>query len=157
MTESKTRPELVDLQPATVAIVRETVPMNAMAEFFGRAFGETMAVAQAQGVDLAGPPLAVYFSMPAETADVGGGFPTARPVEASGSVTSEALPGGRAAQMVHVGSYDTLAETYDVLVAWMDEHQLRAKPVMWEIYLTEPDDEHPENTLTQIVWPIEQE
>lgn len=154
MSAPTPEPEIVTLEPTPVAVLRETVPMAEMTEYFGRAFQTTMTVAEQQSIALVGPPLAVYYGMPAETADVGGGFPTERLVEASDGVTGDTLPGGRAVQLMHVGSYDTLTNTYDRLMAWVEEQKLQVEPTMWEIYLTEPDPANPDATLTQIVWPI---
>ena len=154
MSAPTPEPEIVTLEPTPVAVLRETVPMAELTEYFGRAFEKTMAVAEQQSIALAGPPLAVYYGMPGETSDLGGGFPTERLVDAYDGVTGDTLPGGRAVQLVHVGSYDGLTQTYDRLMAWIEEQKLSVQPTMWEIYLTEPDPANPEATLTRIVWPI---
>lgn len=146
--------ELVDLEPATVALLRETVRLDALGEYFGRAFNAVAGAAGAQGIPIVGPPLGVYFGMPSETVDVGGGFPTAAPVAPDAGVTAETLPGGRAAQVLHVGTYDAMQATYGRLTAWLAEQGLTPGPVMWESYLSEPDPAHPEATRTLIVWPL---
>ena len=147
-------PEIVTLDPHTVALVRETVAMDQLQEFFPRAFEATARTAGEQGVRLAGPPLGVYFGMPSATVDVGAGFPTDGPVTPDADVQPVTLPGGRAAQVVHEGSYDSMIDTYGRLMAWLGEEGLTPGPVMWEIYLTEPDDAAPEATQTRIVWPL---
>ena len=154
MSEPSTEPEIVSIEPTAVVLVREVVAMNELSTFFGRAFQSSAEAAGEQSVAIGGPPLAVYYSTPTETVDVGGGFPTVGLVEATGSVTSDTLPGGRAAQILHLGSYDSLSETYGRLMTWLDEQGLGVGPVMWEMYLNEPDPENPDNTITQIVWPL---
>ncbi len=154
MSNPSTDPEIVSIEPTPVVVVREVVPMNELSTYFGRAFQASAEAAEQQSVPLVGPPLAVYYSTPTETADIGGGFPTGGLVEATGSVTSDTLPGGRAAQVMHVGSYDSLSETYGRLMTWLDEQGLRPGPVMWEMYLNEPDPDNPDGTMTQIVWPL---
>ena len=65
------------------------------------------------------------------------------------------LPGGRAAQVVHVGSFATLERTYTALQAWMAERGLTPGPVVWERYLSDPATEpDPATWRTLIVWPI---
>lgn len=154
---SPTDPRLATLEPATLAVVRETVPMNALGEFFGRAFSATMAAAQAQGVAVVGPPLGIYFGMPSDVVEVAAGFPTARPVQPGGGVTVETLPGGRAVQVLHRGPYDTMRQTYDRLMAWMGQQGLRPADVMWESYLNEPSPDAPQDTETLITWPVVEE
>jgi len=83
--------------------------------------------------------MAVYFGRPSD--DV---------------VTAETLPGGRAAQIVHVGSYDSMGQTYSRLMAWLAQQELSGGPVMWETYLTEPTSGGDQDTmLTRITWPLD--
>lgn len=147
-------PEIITLEPQPVALLRETVRMDALPDYFGRAFTSAARVAGMQGVPLAGPPVGVYYGMPSETADVGAGFPTAVAISPDAGVSAETLPGGRAAQVLHVGSYDSMQQTYGRLMAWLAEQGLTPGQVMWEVYLTEPDPAHPEATQTLIVWPL---
>nr|NLI49315.1 GyrI-like domain-containing protein [Propionibacterium sp.] len=147
-------PEVVALEPQPAALLRETVRMDALPDFFDRAFHAAARVAGAQGVQLVGPPVGVYFGMPSETVEVGAGFPTDRPVTPDAGVQPFTLPGGRAVQVLHVGTYDALQETYGRLMAWVGAQQLTPGPLMWEAYLNEPDPNAPEATRTLIVWPL---
>jgi effector-binding domain-containing protein len=147
-------PEVVELEPSAAALLREVVRMDGLPDFFGRAFHAVASAAAAQGVTLVGPPLGIYFGMPAETIDVGGGFPTDRPIDADDGVIAFTLPGGRAAQVLHVGPYDQMEATYNALMAWSAEQGLNLGPLMWECYLTEPDPAAQEATQTLIVWPL---
>lgn len=153
MTETH-QPEIVTLEPRAAAVLRETVRMEALPDFFGRAFGSALQVAGSQGVMVVGPPFGAYFGMPGDTVDVAAGFPTERPVDSDAGVQPLALPGGRAVQLLHAGTYDALQEAYGRLMAWMGAEGLTGGSLMWEVYLTEPDPAHPENTQTLIVWPL---
>ena len=154
MTQTR-EPEIVTLEQRIAAVVRESVRMEAMPDFFGRAFHRSMAVMAAQGVTTVGPPVGVYFGWPSDTADVAAGFPADRPIIADAGVDPLALPGGRAATVVHVGPYDTMEATYGRLMAWLGAQGLTPGEVMWEEYLTEPDPAHPEAIETRIVWPLQ--
>lgn len=147
-------PTIVTLEPQHVAMLRETVRMDALTAFFDRAFHAVAALVEAQGVAFAGPPVGVYFGMPTETVDLGVGFPVDRPISPDAGVTAATLPAGPAAQVVHEGTYDSMAGTYERLMAWLAEQGREPGPLMWESYLTEPDDDHPESTQTLIVWPL---
>lgn len=153
MSDSQT-PELVELEPATFALLRESVGWDAMPAFYDRAFHVVPRVLGSQGLAILGPPVGVYFGMPTDVVDVGAGFPASGPVAPSEGVTPFAVPAGRAVQVLHVGPYDTLRESYDRLMAWVAAEGLTPGPLMWETYLTEPDDAHPEATRTLIVWPL---
>jgi effector-binding domain-containing protein len=69
-------------------------------------------------------------------------------------VYAERLPAGRAAQVMHTGSYDSMEQTYGRLMAWVQQQGLALGPVMWETYLTEPNEEDPSSMQTLITWPL---
>ena len=100
------------LKEQPTAVVRETVPMNALREFFGRAFEAVMAAVQQQHVQLAGPPFALYRGKPTDVVDVEAGFPLAAPFTnlagADTAVIAGTLPAGRAYEAMHMGSYEKL-------------------------------------------------
>ena len=150
-----TAPQLVTLEPTTVAVVREVVPMRELTGYFDRVFHAVMAAAEAQGVAITGPPVAVYHGIPEEYVDVAAGFPTATPITpADGGVVASQLPGGCAARLLHVGSYDSLEQAYGRIVTWFGEQGLTPAEVMWESYLNEPDPDDPDAAETLITWPV---
>ena len=137
------------------AVVREQVALDALTEFFGRAFGTVAAEAHAQNVQLAGPPFALYRGMPAQTVDVEAGFPVAGTLSGTPAVAAGTLPEADAFEAVHVGSYETLTETYAALQDRIREAGKNPSATMWEFYLngpsTEPD---PSKWQTRVVWPV---
>jgi effector-binding domain-containing protein len=145
--------ERVQLEPRTVAGVRETVAMNALTDFFGRAYETTSTALAQQGAFPTGAPIAIYHGTPTTTADITAGFPVGQPVTPDGAIVTETLPGGPAAQTMHIGSYDDLATTYSALVIWFADQSLTAGTEMWEEYLVGPDSEpDPSHWQTRIVW-----
>ncbi|HET7723447.1 MAG TPA: GyrI-like domain-containing protein [Propionibacteriaceae bacterium] len=148
-------PEIVELEPQTVAVLRETVPMIELVDYFGRAYTTVSRVVSEEGAAIVGPPVGLYFGTPTHEVDVAAGFPTDRPVTGSDGVSAETLPGGRAVQILHTGTYDAMEATYGRLSAWLADEKLTPGPVMWETYLTEPDPAAPENAQTLITWPVQ--
>jgi effector-binding domain-containing protein len=144
---------IVDLQEQPTAVVREQVAMNALPEFFGRAFGAVSAALEAQRVQPAGPPFALYRGMPTEIVDVEAGFPVSTTVAAVDGVRAGRLPACRAFQAMHVGSYDTLGATYDAVKQRMAEGGLKASDDMWEYYLSDQSTD-PATWRTLVVWPV---
>ena len=147
-----TQIQLVDLESQSTAVVREQVPVNRLTEFFDHAFSSVMAVTGRQGVVVTGPPFALYHGIPTETVDVEAGFPTASSLEAEGDVRLGSLPAGRAVEAMHVGSYETLSQTYDEAMSWAHEQGLRPGTDMWEQYLTDPGAEpDPASCRTRVI------
>ena len=148
-----TEPTLVDLTPATVAVVRDTVPMASIRAFYDRTFPRVAGALAAQGVAPGGPAVGVYWGEPTDTVDMACGFPTSTPIEPDGDVVPLELPAGRAAQATHEGSYETLGDSYGALAAWMAAQGVTPAPTMWESYETEPTpDTDPATLRTRITW-----
>ncbi len=163
MTQSNPEP-VPDIRPAQLkeqptAVVRETVPMNALRDFFGRAFGAVTGAVQQQHVQLAGPPFALYRGKPTDVVDVEAGFPLAAPFTNAGGeeteVTAGTLPAGRAYEAMHVGPYESLQHTYGAIRARMQADGASPGEAMWEYYLTDPGAEpDPAKWQTLVVWPV---
>jgi len=63
------------------------------------------------------------------------------------------LPGGRVIHTMHVGPYDTLADTYGELLAWAADEGLTLAEGMWEVNLSDPDTEpDPAAWRTEVFW-----
>jgi effector-binding domain-containing protein len=143
--------EIVDVQEQKVASVRRTVPTAELPAFFAEAFEAVAAAVDAGGGAITGPPFGRYRSMPTETVDVEAGFPVEGWDGSSGEVNTGVRPGGRAVVGVHVGPYDTMAETYERLQAWCAEEGVTLATEMWEEY-TSPPEGDPSTWRTRIVW-----
>jgi len=144
---------IVELQEQPTAVVREQVAMNALPEFFSRAFAAVSAAMEAQRVQPAGPPFALYHGMPTEIVDVEAGFPVSTTVAAVNGVRAGILPACRAVQAMHVGSYDTLDTTYEAVKQRMHEEGVKASEDMWEYYLSDQSAD-PATWRTLVVWPV---
>lgn len=155
MTENGQQPQKIHITEQPVAVVRERVPMDALASFFGRAFGAVMAAVQMQGASPAGPPFALYHGMPGETVDVEAGFPVAGNFHGTGEVASSTLPDTDAFEAIHTGPYDTLGTTYDAIRKSIEADGASPADSMWEYYLTDPEQQpDPATWQTRVVWPV---
>jgi effector-binding domain-containing protein len=144
---------IVELQEQPTAALRDQVAMNALPEFFSSAFAAVSAAIEAQRVQPAGPPFALYHGMPTEIVDVEAGFPVSTSVAAVDGVRAGILPACCAVQAMHVGSYDTLGTTYEAVKQRMHEEGLKASDDMWEYYLSDQSTD-PETWRTLVVWPV---
>lgn len=148
-------PHLRDAQPLILAAIRTTIAIEEITALFDRAFHTVMTAIQHQGVHPVGPPVGVYYGMPSETVDLAAGFPVSAAILPDGDVRPVELPGGRVAEMLHRGTYDSMAASYQRLEDWMRAEGLTAAPMVWETYLTEPSPGgDPDATLTLITWPL---
>ena len=145
------------LNEQPTAVLRETVPMKELRQFFSRAYQSVMSATEQQHVQLAGPPFALYRGMPTDVVDVEAGFPVAAPFSGGddGGVTAGTLPAGQALEAMHIGPYETLPETYGAIMGRMQAEGLTPGNSMWEYYLSDPAAEpDPAKWKTLIVWPV---
>jgi effector-binding domain-containing protein len=150
-----TEPGMVHIAEQRTAVLRESVPMAALTEFFGRAFTAVAAETEAQNVQLVGPPFALYRGVPGQTIDVEAGFPIAGSLAGNGNVVTSTLPEADAFEALHTGPYDTLNRTYGALQEQIKAAGRTPLDTMWEYYLNGPSSEvDPLKWQTRIVWPV---
>lgn len=152
--EQGQEPELVEVESTPTAVVRGSVPMTEITDFYDRSFTQVAAVVQHQGVSPQGA-FGLYLAPPAEVIELEVGFVVDRAVEAADDVVPSTLPGGRVARLVFHGAYDGLGEAWARLVAWVGEQGLAPAGGMWEVYVTEPTpDTDPATLRTDLFCPV---
>lgn len=147
-------PVIVTRESVPTAVVRGSVPMAQLRDFYDRAFP---AVAEALASQDIAPVQAfgLYLSPPGDTVELEVGFVVPGPVTADGDVVPGELPAGEVAYAVHAGPYDGLGEAWGRLQEWMTEHGHTPGGPVWEIYITEPSpDADPEEMRTDLFWPL---
>lgn len=148
----------VEDQPTTfVAVVRERVAMDALAEFYDRAYGLVARETAAAGLSITGPAFGWYRDMPTDSVDLAAGFGVgadAPRVLGSGVEVVE-LPGGPAAVGVHAGTYDTLPDAWSEVRAWFSDQAAQMRGDFLEVYVTDPSEvADPSQNETRLVLPI---
>lgn len=152
---SGSEPELVNLDPATTAVIRDVVPMAGLRDFFDASFRTLTGAMEAQRIAVLSPAFAVYHGLPGVTLDLEVGFVTDRPVRPVGDVVVGSLPGGRVARLVHVGSFDGLGASWERLHSWLLSQGLSPRGARWETYVTRPSpDMDPRDLRTELYWPV---
>jgi GyrI-like small molecule binding domain len=66
--------------------------------------------------------------------DMEPGVLVARAFESRGDVVPSALPAGRAAYHLHVGSYEGIPGAWNTLFAWCSAQKLELTGINWQIY-----------------------
>jgi len=147
--------ELIERAAQPTAVIPiETTP-DGIGPALGQAFAEVQAALGRAGVAPVGPPFARYFEHSPARMTLEAGFPVGMPVGGDGRVKPGELPAGRIVQTWHAGGYDTVAETYGRLEAWIRENGHTPAGPPWEVYLTDPTSQpDPSRWMTEILWPI---
>ncbi len=148
--------EVVELaaQPAIAKTLR--IRARELPTALPAAIMSLLAVAQRDGLDLAGPPFARYLAR-GDTLVVEAGLPVRRRPAGKlhGGAVAVELPAGPAATLVYRGPHTQLGTAHAALDAWLASHDRREAGARWEIYLTNPLSERdPGAQQTRIVAPL---
>ncbi len=142
--------------PITMLSIRERIQNIEIKSKMGEMFGQLWMFMEKNHVQVAGPPFAVYHDYDQQTCDMECGFPTVKPEKGEGNIVSSSVPGGKCVMATHIGPYEKIMETYQLIQEYMHKEGLRQKKVMWERYLNDPATVKDQNELvTEIYWPIE--
>ncbi len=140
-----------------VAVVRRTVPMDGLVEFYDTAYTQVVAALGGAGAAPAGPAFGWYHGMPTDTVDVAAGFPVTGlelgPLD--GDVEVVEIPGGSAVVGEFQGGYDRLPDAWAELEDYRAQHHIAVRGDFLEEYVTEPTPEgDPAQNRTRLVLPL---
>lgn len=149
---------LKQVEPIAGLAMRGVLPAtDAFAEFIGDGF----AALGSGGVQVAGPPMAIYHDeeFTGTDIDVEMVYPVGAAVKgplatpAGRKLESRTVPAGTCGVIVHTGPYERLHEAYQTLAAWVDSQGYRVCGPPQERYLSGPDEPGP--NVTEIRMPVE--
>lgn len=150
--------EVVELDPTPTVVVRvSNYPMDRMRELFDGTFSALFPALEDVGIQPAGPAFSLHTRMPTETADMEVGLPVSAPLGApvqAGELVliNSELPGGRAATISHVGSYEELGNAWGRFMGMVAGSGETPAFPFWEVYVTEPGPDVDPATLRTDLW-----
>ncbi|HQQ25138.1 MAG TPA: GyrI-like domain-containing protein [Methanomassiliicoccales archaeon] len=145
--------EIVNTKETPAIAIREKVKVTEIPAVMERMYGELFPHL-GRDVKCAGPPFAFYHSWEGEIMDIEVGFPISGKGIEAGNVKAIKLPAARAAVATHIGPYDRLTDTYNIMMEWMKANGHTPAPFMWEEYLNSPQEVPPDKLMTRLYWPI---
>lgn len=139
-----------------VLAIRGVVSPDMFQSFIGGAFAELYEFVSRGGVDIEGPPMAVYHLVAPEAFDAEVCLPVAGNAMGAGRIEARTLPAVTVATTVHLGPYDTEGQTYAELERWIGANGYVPSGPARERYLIGPDvGVTPAEYRTEIDMPIE--
>ena len=148
--------EVIEVEPRDYLGIRETFESSDISVKTPQLFHELFDFVFQNGITPAGPPFCLYHSYTEERTDMECGVPVAPGTKGTGRITEGRLPGTKVIKATHVGPYDRLVETYNMIVSFAKEKDYKLDMRMWEYYLNDPNEEKdPSKWETEINWPIE--
>ncbi len=140
----------------TVASVRDVVPTYADC---GQLYSEIYKYIGRHRARPAGPGLTIYYDegYHERDVDVEAAVPVAKELPSSDRVKFRELPAvEEMACTVHQGSYDTMGEAYNRLMAWIEAHDYRICGPNRAVYITGPRPlRKPSSYVTEVQFPVD--
>jgi effector-binding domain-containing protein len=133
---------LKKVEPQMVVAIRDTIPTYSDQ---GPLWTELAAYLEQHGVKATGPSLTLYHDTEyrEQDVDVEVATPVSAPPPESDRVTVRQLPAAeQMASVVHQGSYETLSQAYNALLAWIEANSYCIVGPSREVYLCCPDNEY---------------
>jgi effector-binding domain-containing protein len=133
---------LKKVEPQMVVAIRDTIPTFSDQ---GPLWTELATYLEQHGAKATGPSLTLYHDTEyrERDVDVEVATPVSAPPPESDRVTVRQLPAAEEmASVIHQGSYETLGQAYNALLAWIEANGYRIVGPNREVYLCCPDNEY---------------
>ena len=144
------------LEPQPAVVIRATASQEDLGPLMGELFPAVLGFVLASPAEPAGPPFCRYLNMGGEAWAIECGMAVSEAVAGVGRVEATELPGGAAVTAMHVGPYETLAQSWEELQEWVAQNGKAASAAPWEIYWTDPGEvQDAAQWRTEIVIPVE--
>ena len=144
--------ERLEQQP--IVSIRGQPSLAEAPDFFDRSYSALFAYVAQQGGQLAGPALSCTHGKEADVIDVEVALPLREPIPASDKIIAGEVPDVEAAVTDHVGSYNTLGETYAALHAYVYEQGREPIGIGYEFYVDNPSEVPVDRRRTRIALPL---
>jgi len=146
--------KLLDFPEQPTLIMRATIPVEKMPEFFGKAFGGVMNYLSILGKMPAGMPFGAYLNLDMKALEVEAGFPVSSKMEGENEIIPSLIPAGKYLTTFFEGSYNDLKIAYDALAEYAQQNGLEPTGISYEYYLNDPSGDPSIIPLTEIRFPI---
>lgn len=145
--------EIISVPKKHTLMIRTITPATQLPQLMGALYGELATYMGAHAIAFDGPPYAMYHNMDMDALDVEVGFPVAQNHELTdaGRVMHGCIPAGTVVTDVHIGSYETIEETYVRIMEFAKQQGILVHDSwMYEYYLNSPEDTPSEQLQTQV-------
>ncbi len=146
--------EVKELPVQHTLTVRTRTAMENLPQILGEAYGAIMAYLGELGENPIGAPFVIYYNLDMQDLDVEIGFPVSKKIADKDNMKASEIAAGKFGTAVHVGPYDTMEPSYEILNQWIKDNGYEVEGPAIELYFNDPREVGPENTLTEIQFPL---
>lgn len=135
--------------------IRVKANMEQMETAMGDAFGKIMQEVGRSGVQMAGPPIAIWYEWESDIFDFDNAVPIANPITVPDGFQLIKTYSGKVITATHTGNYNTTHFTWAKVEAYIKEIGLETNGAPWEQYISDPGSEpDPSKWITNLYWPV---
>ena len=146
--------EIKELKQQSTLVIRKSIKEGEIGAAFGVIFPKIGQFLGTKGIAPLGPPIAKYLKHEGGVFEVEAGFPVPEGTKGEGDIVAGSLPAGKAAAVTHLGPYEKLSKTYELLHKWLQDNKKETSGPVWEVYVSDPTTAKPEEIRTDIFKPI---
>jgi effector-binding domain-containing protein len=146
--------EIVDVEPLDILYISRNTNLDSLGftASLAAAYEEITLFMAENDIEMLSQPMAISSHWDEEGYQFDAAIPVImRDVVLSGNVRLGRSPSGRAVRVVHHGSHDRMAPSYEKLAAYMAAHGLGEGRVSWEHYISDPSST-PESEITTHIY-----
>ncbi len=130
----------------------------AIGDDMGRLLGELMEWVMKGGLQMAGPPFAVYYSSPEEMArgeiQFEVGIPVTGEAQGEDNIQIKTFPAQNVLSAIHKGPYSQIAPVYAALMEYATKKEYEVTGAPMELWLTNPMEVAESELLTEVRFPV---
>lgn len=152
----ETKIEIKQVEAQHALVIKAEVPTSEIGPSMGRMYGELFKYAEANNIQPAGPPFAVYYSFEMEGNTVfEAGLPVQSKTKAEGEISYKEFPSMKVASTLYKGAYEDMLPVYEAMEKYLNENNLESAGTSWEVYLTDPGEvASPQDNQTLVYFTI---
>lgn len=156
VSERKITIENVDSQIVICMSTTTTPDDQNISDKMGISYGQLVSNIQVNGMKMTGPPITITTKWEENVYE----FDNCIPIQnikgdLSAKVFESKTYSGTAIKIEHIGSYATLDNSYNVILAYISQLGLEITQNPWEVYISDPSETPEDKLITQIYFPIQ--
>lgn len=124
----------IEAQPRPLAVVQVTTAVARWPREFKTSLDKVYEAVRARLIVPSGHNVMVYRHRPDGLVDIDCGIETSTAFDRFGEIVARTTPAGQAVTAAHIGSYQSMRETYRAIAEWSARSRIQLAPVSWEIY-----------------------
>ncbi|MBF7096215.1 GyrI-like domain-containing protein [Alkalibacter mobilis] len=146
--------ELIEKTEQPIFCIRTKCEVSVLIETIDRLSDKLMEHFNDNHLKPVGPLYTAYSNFEKKTFDLEVGYPTDKYYPGLGNVISDTIPGGTYLKTLFKGPYNKLRPVYQNMYTWIEENDMRAGDINYEIYYNSHREVSDDDLITEILLPV---